>query len=140
MRDDEQTIQCWRCGIEIDSDTFWKRVARQSPNPDECRDCKDTSTKHKSQYQWLHPVLGQIICKPYKGELDDDWNPITKTGRLYMPGERLCGLKDCVRRSHVRPRVMLIADPIETILALAEAQEYSLRETPSKRGLKGATE
>jgi hypothetical protein len=140
MRDDEQIIQCWRCGIEIDADTYWKRIKRQTPNPDECRDCKDTSAKHKGKYRWIHPVLGQLSCNPYKGDLDDDWNPITKDGRLYMPGDRICGLKDCVRASHVKPRVMLVADPIETILALAEAQSYSPKGTPPRANLEGATE
>ena len=140
MRDNEQPIPCWKCGVEIPFKVFWKRVSRKIANPDECKDCKDTSLQQKKEYTWTHPELGVITCYPYKGELDDDWRPITKDGRLYMPGERVCGLKDCVRSSHVKSRIMLVADPIETLLAIVEAQDYSKKETPSKPSLKGATE
>jgi len=138
MRDDEKPIPCWKCGVEIPFKVFWKRVNRQQPDPDECKDCKDTTAEHKTRYKWNHPTLGLIDCYPYKYDLDDDWNPITKDGRLFMPGDRICGLKDCVRVSHVKPRVMLVADPVETLLAIVEAQGY--KETPSKHSLKGATE
>jgi len=139
MRDTEQPIECWRCGVPIDARVFWKRVSRKMANPDECKDCRDTAKEQRTVHVWKHPTLGQITCKPYKGDLNDDWLPVTKDGRLYMPGERLCGLKDCVQESHVT-KFQLVADPIETLLAICEAQEYSLRETPSRTNLKGATE
>jgi hypothetical protein len=37
----------------------------------------------------------------WTGELNDNWEPITDDGQLYRPGERLCGLKDCVKQAHV---------------------------------------
>jgi hypothetical protein len=37
----------------------------------------------------------------WTGDLDDNWQPIDEDGQLYRPGERLCGLKDCVKQSHV---------------------------------------
>lgn len=136
----EPPIPCWRCGIAIEAEVYRKRLSRRQANPDECKDCNDIDAKQKTIYSWVHPELGRITCKPYKGELDDDWRPITKEGRLYMPGNRICGMKDCVEVSHVKPRVMLTADAVETLLAQVEAQDYRKRETPSKTNLKGATE
>lgn len=40
-------------------------------------------------------------CTPYTGELDDLWRPITETGELYLPGNRLCGHKDCINPDHI---------------------------------------
>lgn len=42
------------------------------------------------------------------GEVDDDFNPMTKEGKLYLPGLRTCGHKDCVRKAHIVP---FVAEP-----------------------------
>jgi len=51
--------------------------------------------------KWLHPILGNIECHPYDGELDELWRPINAVGDLYRPGERLCGHKDCINSNHI---------------------------------------
>ena len=38
-------------------------------------------------------------CKPWGGEFDRDENPLVD-GELFMPGERICGHKDCVELEH----------------------------------------
>ena len=32
---------------------------------------------------------------------DQDLNPIDEQGNLYLPGERVCGNKDCVNKTHI---------------------------------------
>ena len=39
-------------------------------------------------------------CKSWSGEFDVNDNPM-KNGRLYLPGERKCGFRDCVNPEHV---------------------------------------
>jgi hypothetical protein len=41
------------------------------------------------------------ICHPWRGEVDDDLNPIDQHGNLVMPGIRTCGYKDCCNPEHV---------------------------------------
>ena len=43
------------------------------------------------------------ICRPWSGELDENLNPIGKDLRLYLPGERTCGHRDCVSKNHIIP-------------------------------------
>lgn len=137
---------CSACLIPIDEDALIKRIQRQVVNADQCEDCRDFGKPMRNSQTWNHPVLGKINCKPHTGDVDDDFNPLNKAGRLYMPGERICGLKDCVRRSHVARTIRgkqpkLIADPVETILALAEMQNYK-RKNPARqqRESSGVTE
>ena len=56
-------------------------------------------------FQLLPDLLGylysRIYCLLWLHELDDDWNPIDESGVLVRPGKRICGLKDCVKKSHV---------------------------------------
>lgn len=107
MRDiDRDYYSCNRCGIQISAKTLEKRASRlklekMPPEADVlCRDCRDTAPSRK-YVGWTHPVLGRIYCMPFQGELDEDWNPIDAKGRLYKPGLRLCGLKDCVVSAHI---------------------------------------
>jgi len=128
-----ELINCWRCGIAVDIEVYKKRVQRKIPDPDRCADCFDTDKAMKNTWTWVHPVLRKIVCIPHKGDVDDEFRPLNKAGRLYMPGERICGMKDCVKRTHqVKYANKLVADPIETILALAEAQQYE--KTPLVKG------
>lgn len=136
--EDQQQYFCSACLIEISESALFKRIERGVVNADQCEDCRDFGKPMRNSQTWNHPVLGKINCKPHTGEVDDDFRPLNKAGRLYMPGERICGLKDCIRRSHVVRTIRgkqpkLIADPIETILALAEMQNYSKRENPTKQ-------
>jgi hypothetical protein len=89
-------------------DAFYKALARNKSDADECKDCRDLKKPPAKEVRVNHPVLGQIFCVPHRGELDDDWNPIDSKGNLYKPGIRICGKKDCVHRDHV------IAPDVET--------------------------
>jgi hypothetical protein len=46
-------------------------------------------------------------CLAWRGELDDNLNPIDKRGRLHLPGHRTCGHKDCVNPNHIIPDIEL---------------------------------
>lgn len=39
-------------------------------------------------------------CKSWTGDYDDQDNPI-KNGKLYLPGVRICGFRDCVNVIHI---------------------------------------
>jgi hypothetical protein len=56
----------------------------------------------------------------WTGELNDNWEPITEDGELYRPGERLCGLKDCVKQAHVIETDAKVTDKIKVESALAK--------------------
>lgn len=57
-----------------------------------CRMCRS----HESAIDYGH----DDPCLPWRGDFDDDDNPI-KYGRLHLPGNRLCGHRDCVQNSHI---------------------------------------
>ena len=103
-----ESVNCSICGHPLSMDAYWKRVSRNLPDADECKDCRDLKKAPAKEVRVNHPVLGQIFCIPHKGELDANWNPIDSKGRLYVPGVRICGNKDCVKRDHV------IAPDVET--------------------------
>jgi hypothetical protein len=41
------------------------------------------------------------VCRPWRGEVDEDLNPIDRNLKLYLPGIRVCGHKDCVNKDHI---------------------------------------
>jgi hypothetical protein len=90
-------MSCKRCGIEIDPMVLMKRKERGT-NDNLCRDCR-----MKPSNELKH---NKVICRPWRGEVDEDFNPIDEKGNLYAPGARTCGYKDCVNRQH-------IIDPLE---------------------------
>lgn len=94
-------VYCTKCGIATDKELVYKRVIRKAVNPEWCRDCRDSRTEIRRDYKWTHPVLGKISCWLWIYELDDDWRPIDEEEKLVRPGKRLCGLKDCVRLTHI---------------------------------------
>ena len=98
---ENEIVYCTRCGIAQSFETVYKRKIRDTVNAEWCRDCRDDRPFLQGQYKWTHPVLGQIYCWLWDGELDDFWQPVTQDGELYRPGERLCGKKDCVRKTHI---------------------------------------
>lgn len=101
MSDEERKpATCPQCGIDFPMDVLHKRRARGDFET-LCRDCKDTDPDWRQTVVRVHPILGRIECRPYRGDLDDDWNPIDKKGNLYMPGERICGHKDCITKKHI---------------------------------------
>jgi hypothetical protein len=48
-----------------------------------------------------HPALGNLVCIPHKGEVNDSWQPIDDAGELFRPGLRVCGFKDCISPKHI---------------------------------------
>lgn len=85
-------MNCERCGIWIEESIIQKREARGVIDH-LCRDCKAKPTREVK--------YNNEICRPWWGELDDDFNPIDKKGKLYLPGPRICGHKDCVSSKHI---------------------------------------
>lgn len=60
-----------------------------------CADCKARpAVVAKSK-------LVDTPCRPWTGEVDDLFRPL-KDGRLYKPGNRVCGYKDCVAKAHIQ--------------------------------------
>jgi hypothetical protein len=96
-----EILYCLRCGIEVSAEQVYKRKIRNAVNAEWCRDCRDDRTDIRRDYKWVHPVLGKISCWLWIYELNDDWLPIDEQGNLFRPGERLCGKKDCVRKTHI---------------------------------------
>ena len=120
----EGDMFCVRCGQIVPNTTWEKAKSRCKPDWDHCQDCKATPRR---TIAWKHPILGNIFCHPYTGELDELWRPINAVGDLYKPGERLCGHKDCVNSRHiVAPPKPVISD-IERILMSSEIRQQDKR-------------
>jgi hypothetical protein len=78
-----ERLLCQRCGNVLDS--------RRRRNEVFCGDCRAKPAKTVK--------YGSEVCIPWRGEFDDDDNPIFN-GLPYMPGVRHCGHKDCVNGNH----------------------------------------
>jgi hypothetical protein len=85
-------MNCERCGIEIDRKTIIQRQGRGILDQ-RCSDCR-VKQLHEIKYDGL-------ICRPWRGEVDEDLNPIDGKLRPYLPGIRTCGHKDCVNKEHI---------------------------------------
>jgi hypothetical protein len=85
-------MNCERCGIEIDERTIVRRKAR-GQDDQRCSDCR---TQHLYEIKYEG-----IVCRPWRGEVDEDLNPIDGQLRLYLPGIRTCGHRDCVNKEHI---------------------------------------
>jgi hypothetical protein len=85
-------MNCERCGIEIDSKTIERRKGRGILDQ-RCYDCR---VKQLNEIKY-----NGLICRPWRGEVDEDLNPIDGQLRLYLPGVRVCGHKDCVNKEHI---------------------------------------
>ena len=127
--DEAQYCSCIWCGQWITKDAYLKRVERKRDDPNVCKDCTDVRKsnglqKYKSK-RTNHPELGVVWCYIWDGELNDDWYPIDDKGKLYMPGVRICGYKDCVAVQHViAPKVAIVSD-IDLILGMHEMQQHN---------------
>lgn len=125
-RSDSEYCSCVWCGQWISKDTFMKRVERKRDYVDVCRDCLDIRKGdvliNKDIVKRKHPTLGAIQCKPYKGELNEDWLPIDDEGKLFMPGHRICGAKDCVNIKHIIPPKTATVSDIDLILMSMEVR------------------
>jgi hypothetical protein len=85
-------MNCERCGIEVDERTIQIR-RRRGKNDERCSDCR---------VQHLYEIrYNDIVCRPWRGEVDEDLNPIDGKLRPYLPGVRTCGHRDCVNKEHI---------------------------------------
>jgi len=85
-------MNCERCGIEINELTIETRKRRGI----EDRRCSDCRVKE------LHEInYNGTICRPWRGEVDEDLYPIDRKLRPYLPGVRTCGHRDCVNKEHI---------------------------------------
>jgi hypothetical protein len=136
-KDDSKYCSCIWCGQWISKDAYHKRVERKRNDPNVCKDCTDVRKsnglqKYKSK-RTDHPELGVIFCYIWAGELNDDWLPIDDNGKLYMPGVRICGYKDCVALQHViAPKKPEVSD-IDLILMSMEVRSKH-KTTRTKNG------
>lgn len=87
-------MNCNRCGIEISEGAIQARKARGNFDG-RCQDCRPHVSR-EVKYQ------GET-CRPWVGEVDEELRPIDKQLRLYLPGIRTCGHKDCVNKQHIIP-------------------------------------
>ena len=85
-------MNCERCGIAIDNKTIERRKGRGILDQ-RCYDCR---VKQLNEIKY-----DGIVCRPWRGEVDEDLNPIDGQLRLYLPGLRICGHKDCVNKEHI---------------------------------------
>jgi hypothetical protein len=115
---------CW-CAIPVSVNLITKRKERKAEDPEACRDCRDNRIDIRRDKKWTHKTLGVIVCNPWPFELDEQWRPITDDGDLYRPGERICGLKDCVRLVHVIPAQVATVSDADMILMMHELQEHN---------------
>ena len=106
-------MNCERCGIEIDSKTIERRKGRGILDQ-RCSDCR---VKQLNEIKY-----NGIICRPWRGEVDEDLNPIDGQLRLYLPGIRTCGHRDCVTKDHI----IQVAETIDRTLEL-ERNDISYR-------------
>jgi hypothetical protein len=123
---ENEIVYCTRCGIGQSFEQVYKRKIRNAVNAEWCRDCRDDRTEIRRDYAWKHPALGKVHCWLWTGELNDNWQPITEDGELYRPGERLCGLKDCVKQAHIITPEKPPTDQ-KLLLAMIEMQDYNKR-------------
>jgi len=89
---------CDQCGQGIPLTTIEKRKSRNDPDWGLCIDCTREPVR---QITYNHPVLGTIFCYPHLGDVDELWRPLDAEGKLFRPGERICGHKDCTNTSHI---------------------------------------
>jgi hypothetical protein len=89
-------MSCNRCGIEISEQAIERRIARGTYDG-LCVDCRAKPL--------IEIKYNGEPCRPWRGRVDEDFNPIDEKLRLYLPGTRSCGHKDCVNRQHVIPPI-----------------------------------
>ena len=116
-------MNCERCGIEITEGSIERRKARGTFDG-RCRDCRAVRS-NEIKYDG-------DICRPWRGEIDEDFNPIDRKLRLYLPGVRTCGHRDCVNKKHIIPELQKVERNLELERydtsyrtgRLAELQDY----------------
>lgn len=84
-----------------------------------CRMCRS----HENSIDYGH----DDPCIPWRGDFDEDDNPVKGT-RLYLPGNRICGHRDCVAESHIsaqHPWQLLEAERYDTSYRTGRKQDWS---------------
>jgi hypothetical protein len=115
-------MDCERCGINVSEAAVERRKARGTYDG-KCADCRNGQA-NEIKYNGT-------VCRPWRGEVDEYFNPIDKNLKLYLPGFRTCLHKDCVNKEHI----ISAAQPITEIELerndisyrtgrLAELQDY----------------
>jgi hypothetical protein len=89
-----QLISCLRCGVmePVRVGALDKRAERGHNG--QCSSC------NARPMQQIRRGSKGDFCRPWHGEFDDNDNPM-KNGRYYLPGERVCGHRDCVNKKHI---------------------------------------
>ena len=87
-------MDCERCGINVSEAAVERRKARGTYDG-LCADCRN-GRANEIKYNGT-------VCRPWRGEVDEDFNPIDRNLKLYLPGLRTCGHKDCVNKEHIIP-------------------------------------
>jgi hypothetical protein len=85
-------MDCNRCGMELSDKVIEKRQSRGIYDG-RCFDCRSNPAREIK--------YSGTVCRPWWGEVDEDFNPIDKNLKPYLPGLRSCGHKDCVNKSHI---------------------------------------
>jgi hypothetical protein len=44
-------------------------------------------------------------CIPWHGDFDAQDHPLNPDGSKFLPGERLCGYRDCCNREHITDKI-----------------------------------
>jgi hypothetical protein len=80
-------IECRRCGLRWDSNTARKNVLL-------CSSCRARKAKTVPS--------GIDKCFPWHGMFgNDELTPVDEEGFPVLPGDRICGRKDCVNVEHI---------------------------------------
>jgi hypothetical protein len=85
-------LNCNRCGILVSEAAIERRKARGTYDG-RCSDCRSNKARELK--------YNGTVCRPWWGEVDEDFNPIDRNLKLYLPGIRTCGHKDCVNKDHI---------------------------------------
>lgn len=118
----EQVVTCLICCTE------WRINEGRENKHLYCQECRRTSER-KIDYGFPEP------CVPWAGDFDLDDNPM-KNGKLYRPGPRICGHKDCIQKSHIADFVStretkpatqedLIAEQFSIFYRTGKSMDYS---------------
>jgi hypothetical protein len=82
---------CKRCGYEDPTTGILRKVERGGEQL--CNSCTAKPvTRVRSEYG---------ICRPWRGEVNGEMQPIDEKGNLVRAGVRKCGNSDCVAKSHI---------------------------------------
>jgi len=78
--------KCDRCGINRDL------PAKKQKKPELCKGCR-IKIEHAVRYD-------NEVCLAWRGDFDSNDNPM-HNGKLFLPGQRSCGHRDCINIEHI---------------------------------------